>query len=117
MNGPPDAWHNDPNLEIKVLKWPEVTVSYEAWGEPEDPPELPDGWWDEDTVCRVQDAVKALVTESLYEGGKMENGVSVRFLQLMTILQDECGLMEKPHEKALVEEARASLETGADHHG
>lgn len=111
MNGPADAWHNDPNLIIKVLKWPEVVVSYEVWGEPEDPPELPDGWWDEDTVCRVQDAVKALASESLYEGGKMENGVSVRFLQRMTILQDECGLMTKPHEVALVAEARAAMET------
>lgn len=51
-------------------------MSYEVWGEPEDPPELPDGWWDEDTVGRVQDAVKALASESLYEGGKMESGVS-----------------------------------------
>lgn len=23
----PDAWHNDPNLKIKVLEWPELPVS------------------------------------------------------------------------------------------
>ncbi len=35
-------------------------MSYEAWGEPDDPPELPDGWWDEDQVAEAKARIAAL---------------------------------------------------------
>jgi hypothetical protein len=35
-------------------------MSYEAWGEPDDPPELPEGWWDEDQVAEAEARISAL---------------------------------------------------------
>lgn len=35
-------------------------MSYEVWGEPDDPPMLPEGCWDEDQVYEVVEAAKAL---------------------------------------------------------
>ncbi len=32
-------------------------MSYEVWGEPDDPPELPGGWWDEDSVLEAQECI------------------------------------------------------------
>lgn len=84
-------------------------MSYEAWGEPDDPPELPEGCWDEDTVLTVQEAVRALRAEPVYEDGKKENGISARFLMRLTVVAAECGLMTEPHERALADEARAAF--------
>jgi len=67
-------------------------MSYEAWGESYDGPELPDGWWDEEQVSGVKEAVKALCEETLYEDGKKENGISVRFLARMSVLKLRSGM-------------------------
>ena len=32
-------------------------MSYEAWGDGEDPPELPEGCWDEDAVLEAQECI------------------------------------------------------------
>lgn len=34
-----------------------------AWLEPDDPPELPEGWWDEDSVKEAEDKIKHLESE------------------------------------------------------
>lgn len=68
-------------------------MSWEVWGEPDEGPELPDGWWDDDQVSDVQEAVKALCKETLYEDGKKDNGVSVRFLARMNVLKLRAGLV------------------------
>lgn len=70
----------------------EMDMSWEAWGDPDEGPELPDGWWDEDQVAGVEDAVKALCEEPLYEDGKKDSGVSVRFLARMSVLKLRAGL-------------------------
>lgn len=68
-------------------------MSLEAWGdEPDYGPELPEGWWDEDQVASVTDAVQALCSETLYEDGKKDGGVSVRFLSRMSVLKYRAGL-------------------------
>jgi len=67
-------------------------MSWEAWGEQDEGPELPDGWWDEDQVTGVTEAVKALCEETLYEDGKKDSGVSVRFLARMSVLKLRAGL-------------------------
>lgn len=36
-------------------------MSYEAWGEPEEGPQLPEGWWDEDQVQEAQERIESLV--------------------------------------------------------
>ena len=77
-------------------------MSYEVWGEPDDGPDLPDGWWDEDQVAGVQEATKALCDEPLYGGGKKENGVSVRFLARMSVLKLRAELVE-PDDPLIVE--------------
>lgn len=82
-------------------------MSWEAWGEPDDGPELPEGWWDEDDVAGVQDAVKALCEETLYEDGKKDNGVSVRFLARMSVLRLRAGMAKK--DEPLIAEALALL--------
>lgn len=82
-------------------------MSYEVWGEPDDGPELPEGWWDEDDVAGVQEAVTALCKEMLYEGGKKDNGVSVRFLARMSVLRFRAGLAKK--DEPLIAEALALL--------
>lgn len=69
-------------------------MSYEVWGEPDDGPELPDGWWDDDQVGGVVEAIKALSEETLYEGGDARAGVSVRFLARITHLRLRAGLMK-----------------------
>jgi len=80
-------------------------MSWEAWGEPDDGPELPDGWWDEDQVADVEAAVKALCDETLYEDGKKDNGVSVRFLARMSVLKLRAGLAKA--DEPLIAEALA----------
>ncbi len=68
-------------------------MSLEAWGdEPDYGPELPDGWWNDEQVTGLTDAVQALCAETLYEGGKKDNGVSVRFLARMSVLKYRAGL-------------------------
>ena len=86
-------------------------MSYEVWGEPEDPPELPEGCWDEDQVHRVLEAVKELREETLYQNGRMAEGVSVRFLSRITMLLDACGLMSDPLQRAIVDDAERVLDS------
>jgi hypothetical protein len=38
-------------------------VSYEAWGEPDDGPELPEGWLDEDAAQELRDRITELETQ------------------------------------------------------
>ena len=66
-------------------------MSWEAWGEPDDGPELPDGWWDKDQVAGVEAAVNALCEEALYEDGKKDSGVSIRVLARMSVLELRAG--------------------------
>jgi hypothetical protein len=68
-------------------------MSWEAWGDPPEGPELPEGWWDDEQVAAMRDAVMALSNETLYEGGKMENGISVRFLARISVLKLRAGLV------------------------
>ena len=82
-------------------------MSWEAWGDPPEGPELPEGWWDEDMVLAMQEAVKALSEETLYEGGKKENGISVRFLARISILKLRAGLVQP--DEPIVAEALAML--------
>lgn len=83
-------------------------MSLEVWGdEPWDGPELPEGWWDDDQVASVQEAVKALCEETLYENGKKDDGVSVRFLARMSVLKLRAGLAKK--DEPLIAEALALL--------
>lgn len=82
-------------------------MSYEAWGD-DDAREVPDGWWAEDSVQVVQGCIRELVAEPVYEGGKMENGISVRFLARLTILQGEAGLI--PTDGPLYRDAAAALD-------
>jgi len=77
-------------------------MSYEVWGEPEEGPELPAGWWDEDQVESVRDAVTALCNEMLYEGRNKGNGVAVRFLARMQVLKLRSGLAQ-PDDPIVVE--------------
>jgi hypothetical protein len=68
-------------------------MSLEAWGdEPDYGPELPDGWWGDDQVAGVTEAVQALCSETLYESGNKDLGVSVRFLARMSVLKYRAGL-------------------------
>lgn len=69
-------------------------MSLEAWGDEDwnNGPELPEGWWDDEQVDGVQEAVKALCEETLYEDGKKDSGVSVRFLARMSVLKLRAGL-------------------------
>ncbi|MFA6213528.1 MAG: hypothetical protein WC714_29090 [Candidatus Obscuribacterales bacterium] len=55
--------------------------SWDAWTE------LPDGWWDENTVAELQEAVNALLTEPVYEDGEKDKGISVRFLARISVLK------------------------------
>lgn len=52
----------------------------------------------------IVDAVKALVGETLYEGGEMQRGIAVKFLARITLLKSAVGI-EQP--QPLVEEAMA----------
>jgi len=84
-------------------------MSYEAWGEPEEGPELPDGWWNEDDVQQVKDCISDLNKETLYEKGRKDNGISVRFLARITLLQGAAGLLE--YDDPMLLEARSMFET------
>ena len=69
-------------------------MSYEVFGD-DDPPDYEHlfeaGWWDGDQTKLVKDAISDLVAEPIYEGGKKENGVSVRFLARITLLRHYAG--------------------------
>ena len=90
-------------------------MSLEAWGDEGDAQELPDGCWSECEVSVVQDCIKALVAEALYEDGQMAKGVSVRFLARLTILQGEAGLI--PTDGPLYREAEAMFAAEQPHRG
>lgn len=64
-------------------------MSLEVWGDESCyGPELPEGWWTEDEVQAAQEAMKELLAEPVYEGGKKENGISERFIARMTLLRE-----------------------------
>lgn len=77
-------------------------MSREVWGDEGDAGEydhvidrlLNNGWWTDDQAIAVRSAVKDLMAETIYENGPRDGGISVRFLQRMTILQMEVGLLE-----------------------
>ncbi len=79
-------------------------MSLEAWGD-DGAEELPDGCWYPDQVEIVLECIKELVAEPVYEGGRMENGISTRFLARLTVLQANAGLLEA--DNPLVREAEA----------
>jgi hypothetical protein len=89
-------------------------MSYEVWGDGDDEHFeqvadrlIDNGWWDEDTVERVKDAVQKLRSETLYAGGRMQEGVSHLFLARITILSAEVGILKE--DDPLVIEAREIL--------
>lgn len=70
-------------------------MSYEAWGEPDEPDYdhlIDAGWMTEEQATEVVDAIKALVAAPVYEGGDKVNGISVEFLMRLTLLQEAAGL-------------------------
>jgi phage gp36-like protein len=54
---------------------------------------LENGWWASEQVDEVQAAIKALCSEKMYEDGKKDNGIAVRFLARMTALKVAAGIM------------------------
>lgn len=85
-------------------------MSWEAWGDDDAGAYdhlLDAGWWDGDQTKAVQDAIKALRAEPVYEGGDKANGISVQFLMRLTLLESEAGLRDSSD--PLVQEARAAL--------
>jgi hypothetical protein len=86
-------------------------VSWEAWGDGDDgfdSRQLFDaGWWGPDDVADVKKRIVDLAQEPLYENGRKEDGVSVRFLMRLTLLKQAAGL-DVPEQ--LASEARAALE-------
>jgi hypothetical protein len=87
-------------------------MSYEAWGDDDDGSDrvverlLNDGWWSADDAEEVKELVRALASEHIYENGRKEDGVSVRFLMRLTLLRARVGL-DVP--TLMVEEAKAAL--------
>ena len=90
-------------------------MSYEVWGDNDDsyPSDLIDaGWWDDDTVQRVQDAVRALMGERVYEDGQKDKGVSVQFIMRLNIVAAEVGVLGES--EPIVKEAREYFAAGAN---
>ena len=88
-------------------------MSLEAWGDEGDgmPPHEYDaltdaGWLTPDDAEEIKELVRALVGEAFYENGVKANGVAVRFLMRMTLLQARVGLDVSP---VMVEEAKAAI--------
>jgi hypothetical protein len=67
-------------------------MSWGAWGD-DDPKDVPEGWWTDVTVQVVQECIRDLLAEPIYEDRQMAKGISVRFLARLSILQGEAGLM------------------------
>lgn len=85
-------------------------MSWEAWGDDnadEYDHLLEAGWWPGEQTKEVVAAINALVAEPVYEGGKMQNGISTRFLMRLTLLRYEAGLVDGSD--PLVREAKAAL--------
>lgn len=70
-------------------------MSLEAWGDEGDCFELPDGCWDEDTVEAVQSCIRDLMREPVYENGRKEDGISVRFIARLHLLAAEAEVMDR----------------------
>lgn len=87
-------------------------MSYEAWGDDDDgfdSDRLHEaGWWPGEQAEEVTNAIKALRSEQVYEGGNKANGISVRFLMRLTMLEYAAGL--KGDDDPLVVEARNALD-------
>lgn len=88
-------------------------MSLEAWGDEGDGMSENEcdaltgaGWVTPDDAEQIKEAVRLLVAEPLYENGAKDNGVAVRFLMRLTLLQSSVGL-DVPED--LVAEARAAL--------
>ncbi len=85
-------------------------MSYDVFGDNDNPAAegfLEMGWWTDEQVNAVVDAIKALVGEPVYEDRDMAQGISVRFLQRLVLLQEAAGL---PVPEELVREAHACLD-------
>ena len=68
--------------------------------------------WDEERVVgeiRLQNAVHNVLAEPIYEEGKRENGISVRFLMRLTMLANEARLKGYGSKSKVVKEAVALL--------
>lgn len=81
-------------------------MSLDAWGD-DDPRDIPEGWWPDSTVEVVQQCIRELIAERIYEDGQMAKGISVRFLARLTILQGEAGLL--PTDGAFYKDAERVL--------
>lgn len=83
-----------------------------GWLEPDDPPELPDGWWDEDTVKDVQAAIQALDAYAQGDPGLWSDiriwDEMERFEAHLTLLKYAANLL--PADDPAVAAARALLE-------
>lgn len=62
-------------------------MSLEAWGDCDEDRELPEGCWSECEAKDAQEAVMRLFNEAVYEDGKKDNGISVRFIARMQALK------------------------------
>ena len=89
-------------------------MSWEAWGDGDDGSDamaerlMDSGWWPSEKARDVEEAIKALRAEPLYEGGDKANGISTRFLMRMTLLEHAAELRHS--DDPLVREAQAALD-------
>lgn len=82
-------------------------MSREAWGDESDSEYahvdslIDAGWWPSEQAKEVEAAIEALDRETLYEDGKKDNGVSVRFLARITMLRLAAGLIRSDDPMAI----------------
>ena len=88
-------------------------MSWEAWGDDDAgqyDPLIDAGWWSSEQADEVTAAIKALMAEPVYEDGKLERGISRRFLARMWLLEVAAGMRASSDPFAV--EARALTEDG-----
>ena len=90
-------------------------MSWEAWGDGDDGSDgtverlMDAGWWPSEKAKEVEDAIKALRSEPVYENGDKANGISTRFLMRVTLLEVAAELRHSDDPLAI--EASAVLAT------
>jgi hypothetical protein len=58
-----------------------------------EPPDHDETGWSEDTVADVQRRIEELYAEPVYENGRKDDGISVRFLARLTMLRCDADLI------------------------
>lgn len=86
-------------------------MSYEAWGDGDDGQDydhlIDAGWWDDEKVSAVMEAIQELRKAPVYEDGDVQKGISPIFLMRMTLLANAAGIL--PDNDPAVIEAREEL--------